>query len=96
MRRIAIRVTPNSATRANHVTVTVTQSGLPVSGARVVLAASMLTMDMGTAQYRLTGDGAYAVRTPAWLMPGVWDLAFTVRPPGGPTLSIALADRLRS
>jgi hypothetical protein len=94
--RVAVRVSPNRASKANRVVVSVTQAGMPVSGARVRLSASMLTMDMGTARYALTGDGTYAVRTPAWLMPGLWELAVTVRPPGGPALSFGLADDMRS
>ena len=94
--RVAIRVTPNRASKPNRVAVSVTQYGVPVSGARVRLSASMLTMDMGTARYTLAGGGTYAVTTPAWLMPGLWGLAVTVRPPGGPALSFGLADTMRS
>lgn len=93
--RVAIHVTPNRASRANRVVVAVSQDGVPVAGARVALSASMLTMDMGTARYRLSGEGTYAVRTPAWLMPGLWELAVRVQPPGGPALSFGLADDLR-
>lgn len=94
--RLAIRVVPNRATSSNHVSVSVSQDGLPVAGARVGLAASMLTMDMGTADYRLSGHGTYAVRTPAWLMAGLWELAFTVRPAGHPALSVGVVDHMRS
>jgi hypothetical protein len=78
------------------VAVSVSRYGAPVAGASVHLSASMLTMDMGTARYSLAGGGTYAVTTPAWLMPGLWELAVTVRPPGGPALSFGLADELRS
>jgi hypothetical protein len=94
--RVAVHVAPNRATKPNRVVVTVSQDGVPVSGASVRLSASMLTMDMGTAKYDLAGDGTYAVTTPAWLMPGLWDLAVTVRPPGGPAVSFGLADDIRS
>jgi len=94
--RVAVHVTPNRASKANRVVVTVSQYGVPVTGARVGLSASMLTMDMGTAHYQLGGDGAYAVTTPAWLMPGIWELAVTVRPPGGRAVSFGLADDMRS
>lgn len=94
--RVSVRVTPNRASKANRVVVSVSQDGVPVSGARVGLTASMLTMDMGTARYELAGDGTYAVRTPAWLMAGLWELGVTVRPPGGPALSFGLADDMRS
>jgi YtkA-like protein len=93
---VAIRVVPNRADTPNRVVVAVSRYGEPVSGAQVTLTASMLTMDMGVAHYRLTGDGSYSVRTPAWLMPGLWDLAVSVRPPGGTAVSVALADRLRA
>jgi YtkA-like len=94
--RVTIRVTPNRASRANHVVVAVSQAGIPVTGAHVGITASMLTMDMGTARYRLAGSGTYAVTTPAWLMPGLWELGVTVRPPGGAAVSVGLADDMRS
>jgi hypothetical protein len=94
--RVAVRVTPNRTSKPNRVVVSVSRDGEPVGGARVRLSASMLTMDMGTAKYDLAGDGTYAVTTPAWLMPGLWELAVTVRPPGGPAVSFGLADDMRS
>jgi len=94
--RLTIRVSPNRATSPNRVVVGVSQDGMPVTGARVTLSAAMLTMDMGTARYDLAGDGTYSVHTPPWLMPGLWELAVSVRPPGGPPVSVGLVDHLRA
>jgi len=93
---VTVRVTPNRASTPNRVVVAVSQYGEPVTGARVTLTASMLTMDMGVAHYGLDGDGTYSVRTPAWLMAGLWELAVRVHPPGGPAVSFALTDHLRA
>lgn len=93
--RIRFEVAPNSASRPNRVEVTVVRAGRPVYGARVHLAAGMLSMGMGVAAYRLAGSGAYAVRTPSWLMPGEWALAFTVTPPGRPPIHVVLDDRMQ-
>jgi YtkA-like protein len=94
--RLTIRVSPNRATRPNRVVVGVSQDGMPVTGARVTVSASMLTMDMGTAQYELHGSGTYSAHTPAWLMPGLWELAVRVRPPGGPAIAVGLVDQMRA
>lgn len=93
--RIRIAVSPNRATRPNRVTVALSRAGRPVPRALVHLSAGMLDMGMGVAAYRLAGSGAYAVRTPAWLMPGEWGLAFTITPPGRRPIHVVLADRLR-
>jgi len=93
---VTIRVTPNRANTPNRVVVAVSEYGEPVTGARVELTASMLTMDMGTAHYRLAGDGTYSVRTPAWLMPGLWEIAVRVHPRGAQAVSFGLADRMRA
>ena len=93
--RIRIAVSPNRATRPNRVTVALSRAGRPVRGASVRLSAGMLDMGMGVAAYRLAGSSAYAVRAPAWLMPGEWGLAFTITPPGRRPIHVVLADRLR-
>lgn len=93
---LTIRVAPNRANTPNRVVVTVSRYGAPVTGAHVTLTASMLTMDMGVAHYLLAGDGTYSARTPAWLMAGLWELAVRVQPPGGPGVTVGLADHLRA
>lgn len=92
---IGVHVTPNRATTSNRIVLTLRQDGAPVAGAHVGLAVNMTTMDMGTARYVLAGDEDYAVRAPAWIMAGTWQLTFTVTPPGGRALRFALDDRLR-
>jgi hypothetical protein len=92
---IGVHVTPNRATAPNRIVLTLRQDGAPVAGAHVALAVNMLTMDMGTARYVLAGSDDYAVRAPAWVMAGTWQLTFAVTPPGAATLRFALDDRLR-
>lgn len=93
---LAVRVSPNRATTANRIAVSLTEAGTPVAGARVGVAAGMLTMDMGTAHYRLAGDGTYSGALPAWEMPGRWGLTVSVTPPGGAPIRVALDDRIGS
>ena len=37
-----------------------------------------------------------SAHTPAWLMPGLWELAVRVRPPRGPAVSVGLVDHMRA
>ena len=93
--RIRIAVSPNRASAPNRLAVTVTRAGRPVRGASVGADAGMLGMATRVASYRLRGSVAYTTRAPAWLMPGVWGLAFTVKPRGRPPIHVVLDDRMR-
>jgi hypothetical protein len=92
---LAFRISPNRSRSSNRIAVALSRGGAPVRGAHVSLAASMLTMDMGTARYALRGGGTYAVQAPAWLMPGRWQLDLEVRPPGERAIRISFDDRMR-
>jgi hypothetical protein len=92
---LAFRISPNRPRSSNRIAVAVSRDGAPVRGARVSLAASMLTMDMGVARYELKGGGAYAVKAPAWLMAGRWQLDLEVRPPGERAIRVSFDDRMR-
>jgi hypothetical protein len=94
--RVAVRVSPNRASTPNRVSVSVSRDGVPVRDADVRLTANMETMDMGVAHYQLDGTSVYSTRSPAWYMPGRWQLVVSVRPAGAPRVDVALDDLMRN
>lgn len=96
--RFRVRFSPNRASRQNRMTLVSNCAGAPLAGATVSAYAGMLTMNMGVATYDLGEDGAgmYTASTPAWVMPGLWRLAFTVNLPDGREVRFAVDDQLGS
>jgi copper transport protein len=66
-----------------------------VTGAEVVVGATMLDMEMGTQSYALTetAPGVYSHAAPALVMVGHWGLSFEVTPKNGSPFSVLLVDR---
>jgi hypothetical protein len=93
----AIRVTPNSASKWNTVTLGITKHGTPLRRAAVSLTFSMIGMEMGPERFRLpeTHPGVYAYFGPAFSMKGRWRLGVDVLPRAGGRISFALLDRAR-
>jgi copper transport protein len=93
--RIELHVTPNRAAADNSFSLRVTRSGKPVTGAEVVIGATMLDMEMGTQSYALpeTAPGVYTHSAPALVMVGHWGLSFDITPKGQPPFSVLLVDR---
>jgi hypothetical protein len=64
------------------------KNGQALTGARVDVNLTMLTMDMGTNDTiaQETGQGQYQALV-AFLMPGAWQVTIRVTPPGGSPIS---------
>ncbi|HXK13903.1 MAG TPA: copper resistance protein CopC [Gaiellaceae bacterium] len=82
--RLELRVTPNQAAVPNDFSVRLSRNGERVSGADIVIRVSMLDMEMGDQEYRLseTAPGVYTHAAPALVMVGHWGLSFNVTPRG--------------
>jgi copper transport protein len=93
--RVELRVTPNRAAVPNDFSLRITRGGKLVTGAEVVIGATMLDMEMGSQSYALTetSPGVYSHSAPALVMVGHWGLSFEVRPPGKAPFSVLLVDR---
>jgi copper transport protein len=93
--RVELHVNPNRAAAENTFSLHITRDGKPVTGAEVVIGATMLDMEMGTQSYALTetSPGTYTHSVPALVMVGHWGLAFNVTPKNGAPFSVLLVDR---
>ena len=93
--RAELRVSPNRAAAQNTFSLEITRDGNPVTGAEVVIGATMLDMEMGTQSYALTetSPGVYMHAAPALVMVGHWGLSFDVTPKSGAPFSVLLVDR---
>jgi copper transport protein len=93
--RVELHVNPNRAAAENTFSLHITKGGKPVTGAEVVIGATMLDMEMGTQSYALTetSPGVYTHAAPALVMVGHWGLSFDVTPKGGSPFSVLLVDR---
>jgi copper transport protein len=93
--RVELHVDPNRAAAENSFSLKITKNGQPVTGAEVVIGATMLDMEMGTQSYALkeTSPGVYTHSVPALVMVGHWGLSFDVTPRGGAPFSVLLVDR---
>ena len=82
--KLDIRVSPNRAAVPNSFSVHVTRNNRPVRGADVVMRFTMLDMEMGQQEYRLTetSPGTYTHAAPALVMVGHWGSGSTSRRPG--------------
>ena len=91
----SVRVSPNRAAAQNTFSLDITRDGKPVTGAEVVIGATMLDMEMGTQSYALTetSPGVYMHAAPALVMVGHWGLSFDVTPKSGAPFSVLLVDR---
>lgn len=95
--QLRFRIQPNRVAVPNTFGVGITRSGKPVRNADVTATFSMLDMEMGTLEYRLTErrPGYFERSAPALVMVGSWGLSFDVRPPGATPFSVLLVDRAR-
>ncbi|HKC22110.1 MAG TPA: CopD family protein, partial [Gaiellaceae bacterium] len=93
--RVELHVDPNRAAAENTFSLRITKGGQPVTGAEVVIGATMLDMEMGTQSYALTetSPGVYTHAVPALVMVGHWGLSFDVTPKNGAPFSVLLVDR---
>jgi copper transport protein len=93
--RVELHVSPNQAAAENTFSLRITRGGKPVTGAEVVVGATMLDMEMGTQSYALTetSPGVYSHAAPALVMVGHWGLSFDVTPRSGTPFSVLLVDR---
>jgi copper transport protein len=93
--RVELHVAPNRAAVPNSFSLKITQAGKPVTGAEVVLGATMLDMEMGEQSFVLneTSPGVYSHATPALVMVGHWGLSFQVTPAGKAPFTVLLVDR---
>ena len=93
--RVELHVTPNRAAADNSFSLRITHGGKPVTGAEVVIGATMLDMEMGTQSYPLpeSQPGVYTHSAPALVMVGHWGLSFDITPKGQPPFSVLLVDR---
>jgi copper transport protein len=93
--RVELHVSPNQAAAQNTFSLRITRDGRPVTGAEVVVGATMLDMEMGTQSYALTerAPGVYSHAAPALVMVGHWGLSFDVTPKNGSPFSVLLVDR---
>jgi copper transport protein len=93
--RVELHVSPNRAAAQNTFSLRITRGGKPVTGAEVVIGATMLDMEMGTQSYALTetSPGVYSHAAPALVMVGHWGLSFDVTPKNGAAFSVLLVDR---
>jgi copper transport protein len=93
--RVELHVSPNRAAAENTFALRITRGGQPVTGAEVVVGATMLDMEMGTQSYALTetSPGVYSHAAPALVMVGHWGLSFEVTPKKGQPFTVLLVDR---
>jgi hypothetical protein len=93
---LSVRVAPNSASKWNTVTVSITKHGTPVRRAAVTLTFAMIGMEMGLDRFRLreTRPGVYAYDGPALSMTGRWRLGFDVVPQAGGRIGFGVLDRV--
>jgi len=93
--KLDIRVSPNRAAVPNSFSVHVTRNNEPVRGADVVVRFTMLDMEMGQQEYRLTetSPGTYTHAAPALVMVGHWGLGFDVSPPGRTPVDVLVVDK---
>jgi hypothetical protein len=79
---LTVRVWPNRATSWNAITLSVTRRGEAMVGAAATLSFTMPAMAMGAERFRLVErrPGVYSYLGPALVMPGRWDLRFTITP----------------
>jgi copper transport protein len=93
--RVELHVSPNRAAAENMFSLRITRGGQPVTGAEVVVGATMLDMEMGTQSYALTetSPGVYSHAYPALVMVGHWGLSFEVTPKNGQPFTVLLVDR---
>jgi copper transport protein len=93
--RVELHVNPNRAAANNTFSLRITRNGQPVTGAEVVVGATMLDMEMGTQSYALTetSPGVYSHAAPALVMVGHWGLSFDITPKNGTPFSVLLVDR---
>lgn len=94
---ITLQFSPNppkvSSTPATQVQIGLRgKDGQALSGARVDVSLTMLTMDMGAndTNAQETGQGQYQARV-AFPMPGAWQVTVRVTPPGGSPVSSTFA-----
>lgn len=93
---LALRDSPNRASKAGRISVALTLNGAPVAGAQVKVTLTMLDMPMGSLSAVLPqmAAGRYARPTPILGMGGRWQIALEIRPRGGPRLHLAVVDRV--
>lgn len=94
---LLLRISPNRATSANAIELTVTRAGKPLRHARVTLSFTMTAMGMGPTAIPLmeTRPGVYSFTGRPMVMGGSWGLALSVAPRGGSRYSFAFVDDLR-
>jgi len=96
--RVALRLTPNRASRTGLVTVSLSLRGQPISGARLQLNVRMLDMNMGnfTLPLHQTGPGHYSQIFPVVGMDGHWQLQLQITPTGTTSqITKSVIDRMR-
>lgn len=93
---VGVRLTPNRASAAGIVSVTLVEAGRPVRRAHVQLAFSMLDMPMGqlTATLPALAPGVYGRPGPVLGMSGRWSVRVDVTPPGAARFSVGLVDTI--
>jgi copper transport protein len=93
--KLDIGVTPNRAAVPNNFSVHLTRNNQPVRGADVIMRFTMLDMEMGQQEYRLTetSPGTYTHAAPALVMVGHWGLGLDVTPPAGTPVNVLVVDK---
>ena len=94
--RVEFRLTPNSATVPNRVSVTLRRHGIRVSDARVHVTFTMLVMSMRGPTGRLpqTAPGQYTRVAPVLDMSGRWGVRLDIKPPHAAAFHVHVIDRL--
>jgi copper transport protein len=91
---LQLLVSPNKAVTTNSFALKLSKNGVPVEGADVTLAFSMLDMQMANQEYQLkeTSPGVYSRPAPALVMVGHWGLGFNVTPKNGQPFTAFIVD----
>ncbi|HEX4681038.1 MAG TPA: copper resistance protein CopC [Gaiellaceae bacterium] len=91
--RVELSVSPNRAAVPNEFSVRLTRGGKPVQG-DILIRVTMLDMEMGAQEYRLseTAPGVYTHAAPALVMVGHWGLSFTITPRGQQPFDVLIVD----
>jgi hypothetical protein len=89
-----VRVTPNRASRWNTITLRLDARGRALGPARITLTPSMPSMHMTVATFTLreTSTATYSYLGPALLMPGTWQLRFTLERTHKTPIAISVTD----
>jgi hypothetical protein len=92
-----LRLVPNRASAANHVSLALAMRGRPLVGARVSITFGMPAMGMTDAYsspLAARAAGGYAAAEPVLGMPGLWQLRLHVVPAHGAPFDLAVSDTL--